>query len=65
MSTLKKLKLDVDALQVDSFRSVEQVKGTGTVNGHASLLVCSGSCTAAGSCFDGCYTASAARPYCY
>lgn len=68
MNALKKLKLDVEALRVDSFDSVQQARGTGTVNGHGLLgwsLPCSGSCTPAGSCFDGCYTDSAARPYCY
>ena len=64
MKALKKLRLDVDALQVDSFDSAEQPRGGGTVNAHISLP-CSGSCTAAGSCFDGCYTHSDVRPYCY
>lgn len=66
MSTLTKLKLDVDALRVDSFRAAEKETGEGTVHGHGNttLPINSGSCTAIGSC-DACYTASAARPYCY
>jgi hypothetical protein len=61
---MKKIKLHVDELKVDSFSATTEQGRKGTVMGHASL-VCSGSCTGAGSCFDGCYTASQERPYCY
>jgi hypothetical protein len=65
MKHLKKLTLDVDALRVDTFQAIEQEKGTGTVNAHATAILCSGACTGGyGSCND-CYTASAERPYCY
>lgn len=65
MNTLKKLKLNVDTLRVDTFTATEQEKGEGTVQGHGgSLAICSGSCTAFGSC-GSCLTASDARPYCY
>lgn len=63
MKSHTKLKLDVDALRVDTFQATEHEKGAGTVNGYASFRICSGSCTANGSCND-CYTASAERPYC-
>jgi hypothetical protein len=63
---MQKLKLELDGLKVDSFELSTEEGRKGTVMGNAaSLLICSGSCTPAGSCFDGCYTASAARPYCY
>lgn len=65
MKAHKKLKLDVDALRVDTFQAAEQEKGEGTVHGHATAILCSGACTGGyGSCGD-CYTQSAERPYCY
>jgi len=64
--TMKKLRMELDELKVDSFELSAEEGRKGTVMGNAaSLAICSGSCTPAGSCFDGCYTASAARPYCY
>lgn len=64
MKGLKKLKLDVDSLHVDTFQASDVAARGGTVNGHASIAICSGSCTAFGSC-GSCLTASAERPYCY
>jgi hypothetical protein len=61
---MKKMKLQLDELKVDSFSASAEEMRKGTVVGHASLVLCSGSCTAVGSC-NGCYTASQERPYCY
>lgn len=63
MSAFKKLRLDVDAVRVDSFSASGQEKGAGTVHGHVSY-VCSGNCTLASGC-DGCDGPTEARPICY
>ena len=49
---MRKLKLSLDALQVDSFHPAAREGSTGTVAGHAATAFPNQSCY--GSCYDGC-----------
>ena len=56
----RKLKLDVETLNVDSFGIDAASRRTGTVHGHASRLLCTQYASCEGSCAtcpnDSCYT---------
>jgi len=48
---MKKLKLDLDGLQVDGFVTVApEVPSEGTVLGHDATIRCTTTCTEIGSC---------------
>jgi hypothetical protein len=51
--TMKKLMLDMDALQVEAFTTAERASGTGTVHAHATVLHCSTRCDTDGITCDG------------
>lgn len=56
---MKKLKLDMDALQVDTFTTADSGTGRGTVRGHVTLLHCSTQCDTEGNTCDGGHTCNA------
>jgi hypothetical protein len=56
---MKKIRLDIAALEVASFESVPQSGTRGTVEGHASRLTCYPNATC-GTCGDSCQQGSCA-----
>lgn len=64
---MKKIRLDLDHLQVESFATTEPEPARGTVAGHASFdLTCLQSCgaTCNGSCYDTCHVPCATGVQC-
>ncbi|HEX6037728.1 hypothetical protein [Longimicrobium sp.] len=65
---MRKLTLDVDTLQVESFEAAEQTERMGTVHGNAVTPLCTGadSCQELTWCQDTCYCAyTSPRPSCF
>ena len=56
---MRKIRLDVEALEVETFTTTGAAAGSGTVQGHDSGAtngqLCSGACSPGGSGGDGCF----------
>jgi hypothetical protein len=75
MVNMRKLKLSIEALQVESFHAVESGSGRGTVPGHnwteyadeSCFESCNGSCnqTCPLSCYGGCGSGASCGGTCY
>jgi hypothetical protein len=65
---MRKLKLDTDALRVESFQAAEPTPHVGTVRGNENTALCTGadSCQRFTWCQDTCYCAhTSPRPSCF